>query len=102
MDKLPTIRRIPSDLWMEIAPILGKEKEPGSRGRPPAPFMEGPRWNPVCPEDGMPVESSSEGIWIWFDVPQTFPAMGEGRNVRKDMGEATEEIRRHQVEMVVS
>ena len=36
--KLPTIRRIPSDLWMEIAPILGKEKEPGTRGRPPAPF----------------------------------------------------------------
>ena len=35
---LPPIRRIPNDLWMEIEPILGTEKEPGTRGRPPAPF----------------------------------------------------------------
>jgi transposase len=39
MRKLPPIRRIPNDLWMEIAPILGKEKEPGTKGRrAPAPF----------------------------------------------------------------
>lgn len=38
MDKLPTIRRLPSDLWMEIEPMLGREKEPKTRGRPPVPF----------------------------------------------------------------
>jgi len=38
--KLPTIRRVPDDLWLEIAPILGKEKEPGTKGRPPVPFRK--------------------------------------------------------------
>jgi transposase len=38
--KLPTIRRIPDDLWLEIAPILGREKEPGTKGRPPVPFRK--------------------------------------------------------------
>ena len=39
--RLATIRWIPADLWMEIAPILGKEKEPGTKGkRPPVPFRE--------------------------------------------------------------
>src|SRR5579884_2556906 len=38
MDKLPPIRRIPNDLWIEIEPILGKEKETGTKGRPPVPF----------------------------------------------------------------
>ena len=36
--KLPTIRRIPDDLWAEMAPLLGEEKKPGTRGRPPVPF----------------------------------------------------------------
>lgn len=40
MNNLPTIRRIPDDLWTEIAPILGREKEPGTKGRPPVPFRE--------------------------------------------------------------
>ncbi len=40
MDKLPTIRRIPDDLWLEIAPVLGREKEPGTKGRPPVPFRK--------------------------------------------------------------
>ena len=38
--RLPTIRRIPDDLWIEIAPILGDEKELGTRGRPPVPFRK--------------------------------------------------------------
>lgn len=38
MVELPPIRRIPNDLWMEIEPILGQEKEAGTRGRPPVPF----------------------------------------------------------------
>ena len=37
-EKLATIRRIPDDLWLDIAPILGEEKRPGTRGRPPVPF----------------------------------------------------------------
>ncbi len=38
--ELPTIRSIPDDLWVEIAPLLGEEKRPGTRGRPPVPFRE--------------------------------------------------------------
>ena len=39
--KLPTIRRIPDDLWLEIAPILGEEKKrPRTRGRAPVPFRK--------------------------------------------------------------
>jgi hypothetical protein len=38
--KLPTIRRIPDDIWLEIKPLLGVEKKPGSRGRPPVPFRK--------------------------------------------------------------
>jgi transposase len=35
--RLGTIRRIPTDLWLKIAPRLGEEK-PGARGRPAVPF----------------------------------------------------------------
>ncbi len=38
--QLGTIRRIPDDLWTEIAPILGEEKRQGTRGRPPVPFRK--------------------------------------------------------------
>ena len=34
----PTIWHIPDDLWSLIAPILGPEKSPGTRGRNPTPF----------------------------------------------------------------
>jgi len=37
---LRTIKRIPDDMWSEIAPMLGEEKEPGTRGRPPVPFRK--------------------------------------------------------------
>ena len=37
---LKTIRRIPDDLWMEIQPLLPKEKELGSNGRPAVPFRK--------------------------------------------------------------
>ena len=37
--ELPTIRRIPDGLWIEIAPILG-EKKPGTRERPPVPYRK--------------------------------------------------------------
>ena len=38
--ELPTIRRIPDDLWAELAPLLGEEKASGTRGRPPVPFRK--------------------------------------------------------------
>ena len=33
-----TIWHIPDDLWSLIAPLLGPEKQPGTRGRKPTPF----------------------------------------------------------------
>ncbi len=38
--QLATIKRIPDDVWKEIAPMLGEEKRPGTRGRPPVPFRK--------------------------------------------------------------
>jgi putative transposase len=35
---LPTIWHITDDLWKLIAPILGREKQPGTPGRPATPF----------------------------------------------------------------
>jgi transposase len=40
VSELPTIRRIPDDLWAEVAPLLGEEKNPGTRGRPPVSFRK--------------------------------------------------------------
>jgi transposase len=39
-ERLGTIRVIPGDLWLRIAPMLGEEKRPGTRGRPPVPFRQ--------------------------------------------------------------
>jgi hypothetical protein len=38
--KLGTIKRIPDDTWLQITPLLGEEKKPGTRGRPPVPFKK--------------------------------------------------------------
>jgi transposase len=38
--RLKTIKRIPDDMWSEIAPFLGDEKKRGTRGRPPVPFRK--------------------------------------------------------------
>jgi transposase len=38
--RLGTIRRIPDDLWMEIQPLLPREKALGSNGRPVVPFRK--------------------------------------------------------------
>lgn len=35
---LPTIWHIPDPLWKQLKPLLGKEKKPGTRGRPVVPF----------------------------------------------------------------
>jgi transposase len=38
--RLGTIRRIPNDLWMEVRPLLPREKMPGTDGRPVVPFRK--------------------------------------------------------------
>lgn len=35
---LKTIKRIPDDIWLGMAPMLSEEKKPGTKGRPPVPF----------------------------------------------------------------
>lgn len=37
-NEIGTIWHMPDDLWSQIAPILGPEKEPGTPGRPATPF----------------------------------------------------------------
>jgi putative transposase len=37
---LKTVWHVPDDLWSRIAPILGPEKAPGTRGRPATPFRQ--------------------------------------------------------------
>lgn len=37
---LETVWHVPDDLWSRIAPVLGPEKQPGTRGRPAAPFRK--------------------------------------------------------------
>jgi transposase len=43
-NELPTIRRIPDDLWADVAVLLGEEKVPGTRGRPPVSFRKVLDW----------------------------------------------------------
>jgi putative transposase len=38
--QLPTIWTIPEEMWQQIRPSLGAEKEPGAPGRPPLPFRK--------------------------------------------------------------
>lgn len=42
------------------------------------------------------MESSPKEIWIWLDVSQEIPTVGQAGSVREDMDQAPEEIRRHQ------
>ena len=37
---LETVWHVPDDLWSRIAPILGPEKAPGTRGRPAVPYRQ--------------------------------------------------------------
>jgi len=39
--RLNTIWRLPDRLWRAVQPLLGLEKKPGTRGRPPVPFRQG-------------------------------------------------------------
>ena len=40
VERLGTIGRNPTDLWLRIAPMPGEEERPGSRGRPPVMFRK--------------------------------------------------------------
>jgi hypothetical protein len=59
--QLPTIWTIPEEMWQQIRPSLGAEKEPGAPGRPPLPFRKvmngilfvlrtGCQWKALCPD----------------------------------------------------
>jgi len=37
---IPTIRRIPDELWAQLRPLLPPEKAPGTPGRPAVPFRD--------------------------------------------------------------
>ena len=37
---LPTIQRLPDDLWAELQPLLPPEKAPGTPGRPAVPYRK--------------------------------------------------------------
>jgi transposase len=66
---LPTIRKIPDDLWDEIKVILPPEKSDKTIGRPVIPFRKvldgivyilrtGCQWK----------RDVTERVWLWFDV----------------------------------
>jgi putative transposase len=38
--QLPTVWKIPDEMWQRISPSLPPEKEPGTPGRPPVPFRK--------------------------------------------------------------
>ena len=38
--QLPTIWKVPDEMWRRISPLLPPEKEPGTPGRPPVPFRQ--------------------------------------------------------------
>lgn len=38
--QLPTIWKIPNEMWSRIRPLFPPEKEPGTPGRPPVPFRQ--------------------------------------------------------------
>jgi hypothetical protein len=80
---LPTIKRIPDDVWNEVKHILPKEKPRNTKGYPAAvPFRKAldgilSGWYFVCTENRLSVEGdAAQRIWLWFYLPQTIPAMG--------------------------
>ena len=40
LNRLPTLWRVPDDLWARIQPLLPPEKVPGTPGRPAVPFRK--------------------------------------------------------------
>ena len=38
--RLPTLWRVPDDVWVQVQPLLPLEKRPGTPGRPAVPFRQ--------------------------------------------------------------
>jgi hypothetical protein len=53
---LPTLRKIPNDLWDEINLMLPSEKLDKTVGRPVVPFNKRIRWHSLCFKNWMSVE----------------------------------------------
>jgi hypothetical protein len=53
---LPTLRKIPNDLWDEINLMLPSEKLDKTVGRPVVPFKKSIRWHSLCFKNWMSVE----------------------------------------------
>jgi hypothetical protein len=89
-DQFATIRRVPDDLWLEIAPILGDEKKP-DKGRPPVPFrkvLDGILYVLRTGASGRP----SRGSMAQGRRPTADSSVGERGCLREDMGEASRKV----------
>jgi len=63
--------------------ICGQKYRPPRRGEgtrhqreAARPLQEGPRWDTLRAQDGVPVEGPSEGVLVRVDVSQKVPAVG--------------------------
>ena len=65
---LPTVKRIPDELWDEIRLILPPEKPNNTIGRPVVSFRKGTGWHFVCVKNLMSMEDVAKGIWLWFNL----------------------------------
>jgi hypothetical protein len=62
---LPTIRKIPDELWNEIKLLLPSEKPNDTIGRPVIPFGKVlDEINSTCIEDRMPVKDAAKRTWF--------------------------------------
>ncbi len=64
----------------------------GNKRKAASTVQEGARWDTVHSQDGMPVEGSTKRIWLWIDMSQEVPEVGERRSLPKDMDQAPEEV----------
>ena len=74
--RLGTIRRIPDELWMEVQPLLPREKKRGTNGRPAVPFRKVPGWHTVRAADWLPVEGVTLRVWLRLHMSQTISRVG--------------------------
>ena len=65
---LPTVRKIPDELWDEIRLILPSEKPNNTIGRPAVSFRKVLGWYSICLKNWMSMEDVAKGIWFWFDM----------------------------------
>ena len=66
---LPTIRKIPDDLWDEIKLLLPPEKSDKTIGRLVIPFrkvLDGIVY--ILRTDWLSMEDVTKRVWFWFDM----------------------------------